>query len=171
MLILLLGIVLGTAYANLSLRMGWGKWDLFDSSFLTAYADITVNSMILWQYVLRTRIKDFILLSVLGMTRFCRPVLIAYLVYLGICAGALVSSAVMHFGVIGVMVYLASVLPQYLFYGIALWFLYRILYKRNARLSNIGIVLSVALIVLLVGTYTEAYINPAVLKRLYGYLY
>lgn len=170
-LIMLAGIILGTGYVNLSVRMGWHTWDVFSSDFLASYADVTVNSMLLWQYVLRTRVKDFLLLSVLGITALCRPTLIAYLLYIGACMGALISSAVMHFGMTGLVIYLVSVLPQYIFYGTALYFLYKILYKRTARLTQVGIVLSIALAVLLVGTYTEAYMNPLLLKKLYVYLY
>lgn len=170
-LIMLLGILAGTGYANLCVQMGWKSWDVFSSSYLSSYADITVNSTMLWQYVIHTRGRDFILLSVLGLTALCRPALMTYLFYVGACAGALMSSAIMYYGAGGLMIYTVSVLPQYVFYGIALFMMYKILYKRNANLKNIGIVLGIALVLLLAGTYTEAYINPGMLKKLYVYLY
>lgn len=168
---MLIGILIGTGYANLSVRMGWKSWDVFSSSYLSSYADTTVNSTLLWQYVIHTRGRDFILLSILGLTALCRPALMTYLLYIGACAGALVSSAVLYYGAGGLLIYSVSVLPQYVFYGAALYLMYKILYRRTANFKNIGIVLGIALVLMLAGTYTEAYINPGMLKKLYVYLY
>lgn len=170
-IVMFIGIVLGTIYANLTKGFGNEKWNVFNSAYLSNYSDITVNSMILWQYVLKSRLRDFFLVCLFGLTHLCRPFLLLYLMFLGICAGSLLSVAVMHYGGFGILIYLASVLPQYIFYAIALYFLYRILYKRTARMKNIVIVIGIAAVVLLVGTYVEAYLNPVILKNLYVYLY
>jgi uncharacterized membrane protein SpoIIM required for sporulation len=170
-LVILVGIVIGTCYTNFFPDSGNGAWNVFGSDYLSLYSDVTVNSMLLWEYVMKSRIRDFALLCLLGLTTLCRPVLMIYLLYLGMCSGVLISIAVMHYGFTGIMLYLASVLPQYLFYGAALYLIYRILYQRKAQPKNICIVLLIAVVLLIIGTYTEAYINPEILKRLYAYLY
>jgi stage II sporulation protein M len=150
---------------------GIASWDIFNSNYLSEYADVSINSMLLWQYVIRARLRDFFILCLVGFTVFCRPVLLIYLLFLGICAGTLISAAVMHFGFMGLILYMVSVLPQYLFYGIALYFTYKILYIRTAKMKNICLVLGIAMVLILLGTYTEAYLNPSMLKGLYVYLY
>lgn len=170
-IVMFLGIVVGTLYTNLSGTTGNVKWNVFNSDYLANYSDITVNSMILWQYVIKSRVRDFFLIVLLGLTALCKPFLLLYLFYVGICCGALISVAVMHYGGMGILMYLASILPQYILYGISMYFLYRILYKRTARLKNIGIVIGIAAVLLVIGTYLEAYLNPIILKNLYVYLY
>ena len=75
-----LGIVLGTLYANISVKYNAGYVDTFGSDYLALYEEVTVDGFKLWQYVCRTRIRDFTLLCIIGFTAICKPAFIFYLI-------------------------------------------------------------------------------------------
>ena len=77
----------------------------------------------------------------------------------------------MYYGLAGIGLYLASVVPQYILYGTALYFLYQMFYVHHLTGKNVFIITAIAVILVGAGTYTEAYCNPLILKKLYGYLY
>ena len=83
----------------------------------------------------------------------------------------LVSTSVMYYGLAGIGLYLASVVPQYILYGTALYFLYQMFYVHHLTGKNVLMIAAIAVILVGAGTYTEAYCNPLILKKLYGYLY
>jgi len=77
----------------------------------------------------------------------------------------------MHYNVAGVLIYLVSVMPQYIFYGISLWFLMKMIYNSEIKIQNKIIIVIIAVMLLIAGTYMEAYVNPELLKRLYVFMY
>lgn len=168
------GIVLGTLYANLSVKYNAGYVDTFGSDYLALYGEVTVDGFKLWQYVCRTRIRDFGLLCIIGFTAICKPAFIFYLVYIGISAGAFISYAVMRYNMGGVAIYLLSVFPQYILYIVSVGLLIKLLYNKNPNApstKNVWIVIAAAAVIMLVGTYLEAYINPYILRKLFVLLY
>ena len=143
------GICIGTGYANIAYRYQAALPEIYNQHYLSAYADITMNYYALWKYIIRYRFRDL----------------------LGICAGMLVSTSVMYYGLAGIGLYLASVVPQYILYGTALYFLYQMFYVHHLTGKNVLMIAAIAVILVGAGTYTEAYCNPLILKKLYGYLY
>ena len=165
-----LGIVLGTLYANISVKYNAGYVDTFGSDYLALYEEVTVDGFKLWQYVCRTRIRDFTLLCIIGFTAICKPAFIFYLIYIGVSAGAFISYAVMNYNIGGVGIYLLSVFPQYILYTVSVALLIKLLYKKTPNspgIKNTWLVIMIAAVIMLIGTYLEAYINPYVLKQLF----
>ncbi len=170
-LVIFAGIMVGTLYANLLVSYGKGQALVFNSGFLATFDEVSINGTYLWQYVCKTRLKDFVLLFIIGHTKIGKVAFNVYLAYIGISAGALISFAVMHYNVAGVLIYLVSVMPQYIFYGISLWFLMKMIYNSEIRIQNKIIIVIIAVMLLIAGTYMEAYVNPELLKRLYVFMY
>lgn len=130
-----------------------------------------MNYYALWKYIIRYRFRDLLLIGMMGLTAFRRYLITVYIAYLGICAGMLVSTSVMYYGLAGIGLYLASVVPQYILYGTALYLLYQMFYVHHLTGKNVLMIAAIAVILVGAGTYTEAYCNPLILKKLYGYLY
>ena len=96
-----------------------------------------------------------------------------YIAYLGICAGMLVSTSVMYYGLAGIGLYLASVVPQYILYGTALYFLYQMFYVHHLTGKNVLMIAAIAVILVGAGKRIRkrTVIRFLILKKLYGYLY
>lgn len=90
-----------------------------------------MNYYALWKYIIRYRFRDLLLIGMMGLTAFRRYLITVYIAYLGICAGMLVSTSVMYYGLAGIGLYLASVVPQYILYGTALYLLYQMFYVHH----------------------------------------
>lgn len=175
-LFLFLGILLGTGYINLIKKGIISTMDIYSDTYLSDYMDISVNNVSLWQYIIKTRLRDFVILCGVGLTVFSNVVLLGYMCYLGICNGILISTAVLHYGIGGIFVYMVSVFPQYIFYGLTIYLITRLFnvsgYSiKSIATKNVIIVIAIAVGLLLIGTYFEAYINPVLLKKLYLYIY
>ena len=41
--------------------------DIYSDKYLSDYIDTSVNNITLWQYIIRTRLRDFIVLCVVGL--------------------------------------------------------------------------------------------------------
>lgn len=170
-IMIFLGILIGTCYANLAHRCKFAMPDVYDSNYLSRYADVSMNYYSLWKYIIKYRLRDFIIICLAGLTMFRKHIISLYLLYIGICAGMLISVSVMYYGFVGLGVYLASVLPQYIFYGIVIYLLYKLFYIHGLNAKNVTAIIVIAVMLLFIGTYTEAYFNPSLLKKLYLYLY
>lgn len=166
-----IGILIGTCYVNIAYRCKIAVPEVYDGNYLSRYADVAMNYYSLWKYIIKYRIRDFAIIGIMGLTVLRRYIISLYLVYIGICAGMLISTSVMYYGFTGLGVYLSSVLPQYIFYGIAVYFLYRMFYMHGMKWKNAAVIVGLTIILLFVGTYMEAYCNPELLKKLYLYLY
>lgn len=170
-IMIFVGILIGTCYVNLAYRFQIAIPEVYDGNYLSRYADVTMNHYSLWKYIIKYRVRDFAIIGIMGLTVLRRHMISLYLIYIGACAGMLISTSVMYYGFAGLGVYLSSVLPQYIFYGIALYFLYKIFYMHGLKWKNAAIILSITILLLFTGTYVEAYLNPELLKKLYLYLY
>lgn len=170
-LVIFAGILAGTIYANVLVSYGKGQALVFNSGFLATFDEVSINGTYLWQYVCKTRLKDFALILIIGHTKIGKVAFNVYLAYIGISAGALISFAVMHYNVAGVLIYFVSVMPQYIFYGISLWFIMKMIYNTEIRTQNKIVIVIIAIMLLIAGTYMEAYVNPEMLKKLYVFMY
>ena len=169
-LVLLTGVLAGSVYVNLFRNTNATSLGVYGSDYLSAYAEVTVNNVMLWRYVLQSRIRDFLLICLIGITTLKKPAFYIYMVFIGACMGMLISTAVMRYGVIGILIYICSIVPQYILYAIALWLLYRLFYVQDMHEKKWWLLVW-AFILVLLGTYMEAYVNPFILRILYWNTY
>lgn len=175
-IILFIGVLIGSCYINFIRKGLIQSMDIYSDKYLSDYIDTSVNNITLWQYIIRTRLRDFIVLCGVGLTIFSNAALSLYIFYLGICNGLLISIAVMHYGFGGTLVYIISIFPHYIFYGVTLYLITRLFgisgYSiKNIAARNVIFIILAAMVFLITGTYFEAYINPFLIKNLYVFLY
>lgn len=166
-IVIFFGILIGTVYANISVKFNTSYANVLNSSYLALYNDVTVDSFKLWQYVCKTRLRDFALLCILGMTAVSKPAFLLYLIYIGISVGTLISYAVMNFHFGGVVVYLITVFPQCILYIVTIYIILRLMYDKKKNIKNLWLAVIIAVIILLFGTYAEAYVNPWIIKNIF----
>ena len=122
-------------------------------------------------YLLRVRLLPVLaiwlcLFSPYGVEGLC----VAALWY-GLCAGAVLSGAVLFYGIAGLLLFLAAVFPQYIFYLLVFLQLItkyelriRTRHGRALQLSDEVGFLLVAAVLFLAGVLLEAYLNPIILR-------
>jgi hypothetical protein len=62
------------------------------------------------------------------------------------------------------LVYLVSVLPQYLFYGAALLIIYKYCIKKDAPAGRLAAYIAVCTVIFMAGTFFEVSLSPNMLK-------
>jgi len=140
------------------------------------YNTITINYPTLWKYVAQDRIRDIIFLSVISLTSISISIFMLYLFYIGIGIGLVVSMATMQYGIFGLWIYVVSIFPQYIFYGLAFYIIANNLVKSKKQESikpNYRFVASIIIscILVLLGTCTETFINPSLMKNIIYNMY
>lgn len=165
------GVLLGTLLANLLP----GLYLPAASELLTELGELLKGSSDgypgYFGYLLRVRLIPILtvwlsLFSPYGLECLC----VAALWY-GLCAGAVLSGAVLIYGIAGLLLFLAAIFPQYIFYILIFLQLItkyelrlRTRHGRALQLSDeIGFLL-VAAVLFLAGVLLEAYLNPVILR-------
>ncbi len=177
--VFLFGIIAGTCYVNLvaKYQIALPVFDIYQSTYLTNLADTSVQPKHLLLYVVKLRMRDYLLLWAVQFTAFSGIISGGYILFVGIGAGIFLSYAVIHFGLIGIVIYLLSILPQYIFYGICIYMIfickkrhgmYAIEPQRSSR--SIIILIMISFLMLTLGIYLEAYFNPVLIKWIYGHI-
>ena len=126
---------------------------------------LLINNVALWQYIFKTRIKEFALLILLLITPVAVPAVYIIFGIIGMSVGMVVSVSVMNMGIKGMFVYIVMTFPHYIIYAITIWETSRGSYV-NINIRKIAMALLVSFILLLAGTLCEAYVNPGCLKML-----
>lgn len=151
---------------------------MLDEDMLYRMKYMTVDSNILFRYVLCRRCRNFLVLIIMATTYlgliFCGGITVKY----GFSVGFFLSMAVFRYGVKGILLGIVGVFPHYLCYVPAMilllrWSeeLYRSIYfyhnitgqgKKSlpGRLGKLVLILTA----LVFGCILECYVNPALLK-------
>ena len=144
MLAVMVGVIAGTLIANYAIINITDKVGVLNNDFRLSIIDMKVNNVALWQYIFKTRIKEFTLLILLLITPVAVPAVYIIFGIIGMSVGMVVSVSVMNMGIKGMFVYIVMTFPHYI----------------------IAMALLVSFILLLAGTLCEAYVNPGCLKML-----
>lgn len=164
LLAILVGIIAGTLIANTKFFDIADRLSLFNYEFTSGLVDMTVNYSALWQYILRTRIKNYTILLILLITPFTTLVIYTFLCITGISVGMILSVIVMNMGAMGIAAYLFSILPQYILYITAVSLMIKFFSVKGRNIKKTAVLILITLMCVLIGTYCEAYINPVLLK-------
>lgn len=169
------GIILANALGVEQLKQYGVLNEYFIQQLL--YASINYNDLFL--YVAENRGAVFLLLFVFGLTRHGIPVHFLYLAWNGFSFGVAMVSVIVSFGIRGIPVLCAFLLPHYLFYiplylllfGFACYMAKKEMTGQNLsrRLPKAVVFLAGTVIVLglfTMGIMTESYVNPHIIKKL-----
>lgn len=120
--------------------------------------------MQLWQNVVSTRFRDFAIIMILGFTRYYEIWLSIYLLFEGVLSGLLAGMALASWGGIGILVFAGSLLPHYIIYIAAVMLMLHFFQKKNYNIKNTAATIGFVIILVIVGTFVEAFINPYLQK-------
>lgn len=176
--VFLTGFAAGVLYMALFGRSVVHETTLLSRYFFSKYQQVEFASGELFLYILKSRMSAFTLLWLTGFTFFGTAASLLALAWVGISLGITMTTAAMKMGFSGMLICLASGLPQLILYvPAAAWLLRKISEmsenreRRSSRYSGgRGQLLSYLLIWLLgfflffLGSLLESYVNPLFLR-------
>lgn len=153
----------GILYVNLTVGRMSADAGIFSSYFLEQYqaTEIVTGEYLL--YLLPVRILPFLVLLGLAFTKMRKAAAVLFLVWTGFSSGFLLSMAVLSLGIKGIILCLAGVFPQFLFYVpaylLVLWYSYS--YPRGEwnLQKSIG-----SGVMILMGLIMELYVSPSLIR-------
>ena len=176
--VFLTGFAAGVLYMALFGRSVVHETTLLSRYFFSKYQQVEFASGELFLYILKSRMSAFTLLWLTGFTFFGTVASLLALAWVGISLGITMTTAAMKMGFSGMLICLASGLPQLILYVPATaWLLRKISEmsenreRRSSRYSGgRGQLLSYLLVWLLgfflffLGSLLESYVNPLFLR-------
>ena len=176
--VFLTGFAAGVLYMSLFGRSVVHETTLLSRYFFSKYQQVEFASGELFLYILKSRMSAFTLLWLTGFTFFGTVASLLALAWVGISLGITMTTAAMKMGFSGMLICLASGLPQLILYvPAAAWLLRKISEmsenreRRSSRYSGgRGQLLSYLLVWLLgfflffLGSLLESYVNPLFLR-------
>lgn len=131
------GFLLGILFVNL-----WGETYLGGGAFLeqevlTTIRQTTFDARSLFFYLLKERLSGFVLFWLLGYTVVGIAAYLLLIGWVGFAAGMFMSLFVVQMNLSGILVFLAMLLPQWIFYAAALWISAAAVFERGQQ-KNTG---------------------------------
>ena len=179
------GVLVGILIMNLGKSILLTDTGLLDEYTLYHMKYMTVDSSALFYYVLRLRIKTFVMLVILATTYLGMVICVGTAFGYGLSTGAFVSALLVRYGLKGIVFAVLSVFPQYLLYipsmtALLLWcerLNRNIYFKSGLILENNGpmptpkriVQLLVILGGILLGCVAESFMNPKVMEWLLNF--
>ena len=172
-LILLTGCIAGAVMVNLNPAVFNEMFANEDGSFyLNMFLTTSVDSKVLLKNTARIRLEFMMFLAMVSFTKL-RKILFSIVVFmLGMCGGIMISENTIYYiqtqcfakEYIGMLVYVFSVLPQYIVYTIAILILYKYCIKKEAPTKQLVIYIVICGAIFTVGAFCEAYVCPLLVK-------
>ena len=157
------GFLLGIIYVNFIVRKYMAEPGIFSDYFLDQFQSVTVDAREYIWYLLRLRAVPFLALAGLSFTKARKISAVLFLVWTGISAGILISSAVLNMGIKGSLLCIVGLFPQFLLYipayVVLLWYCYTAPQTHWNRQKTVFVSLTMA-----VGIILEMYVNPILVK-------
>lgn len=120
-------------------------------------------------YVVKSRLVLLVILLFPLLVKNKRRMVSVYLGIFSFLAGGLCVSSVLELGISGILIFFASLIPQYLLYGFAWSILFlHCYYYPSVKMNATKMIVFV--VFFLVGVILEIYVNPALLKVMIGIL-
>ena len=151
--------------------------------FLNKFEYMKIESASLFTFILEKRMKIYIILVIGGVTSFGCLMAYGYTTWLGVSTGAFMSICILRMGMMGILVSLVSLLPQYLIYvPIYIFLIWRIQENQQLFGNCTGkkekqrvwvkyfILMLVAGVVLLAGIFLESNVNPFLMKKILKFI-
>lgn len=176
------GIVAGILFINMGKSILLENTGLLDEYTLYEMKYMVVDSSALFYYVLKQRLGTALVLAVMSTTYLGLLVCSGFVLWYGVCTGAFLATAVIRYGIKGILLLLVGSFPQYFIYVpavIALLFWCRMLYGKiyldrtfttewsdSFGLPKCVLKLTGILGIVIVGCMLESYLNPALLQAL-----
>ena len=175
-LLFLAGFLMGNILPNLIWKMEWRQKTLASFYLLRNFAGKSVSGGAYFAEVFRRRGVFFLLLFLCGYTIFGVPLSVAYMLLLGMETGVLLALSVLEFGLYGGIAGAGLLMPQYLIYLPAYFYLAGIVYRQSFDIGkNYGLVPQksgkyfqqglLAFLVYTGGILLESFLNPWIVEK------
>lgn len=162
-LILAVGFFIGIIYENLISKNGAITVELFRKSNLERYLQTKIIAEEYLWYVVKSRVLMLGILCILSCVKWKKILVVLCVGMLGVISGILAVSAVLQLGMKGILLCMAGILPQGIFYGMVYGMLLIYWFRHPERQWNRAKTVFVVLM-FLVGMLLEAYVNPVIVK-------
>ena len=150
-------------YLNAAAKKYVAEPGIFSEYFLDQFQTVKIEAGEYLWYLLRLRVLPFLALLALSMTKMRRVAAALFLLWTGMSAGILISTAVLSMGIRGSFLCIAGILPQFIFYIpaylILLWYCWSYPKSSWNRQKTLFI-----LIALTAGILLEIYVNPSIVR-------
>ena len=176
-----IGLFLGILIVNL----GYDAWikdgSLLGTDMIARLKNSVPDGRGLFGYVIKHRLFAVCMLGLLSTTIIGLPVVCGYICYIGLAAGCLLSVAVIRYGIRGLLLMAAGILPQGIFLipayiALFVWAVSvnRMLYSKNPYKEHYmrysrqiyvqkGLQIAGIAAVVIIGCLLESYVNPKML--------
>ena len=124
-LLFMTGVFAGNVLPNLIWKMEWKQKTLASFYLIRSFAGKDISGGAYFLEVLRRRGGFFLLLFLCGFTIFGVPLTVAYMLFLGMETGMILALSVLEFGIYGGVAGAGLLMPQYLVYIPAYFYLCR----------------------------------------------
>jgi hypothetical protein len=143
--------------------------------FLIHFQYTKINYNQLFFYIFQERFKFLFIILILGITNIGIPVICGFFLWIGFTGGVFLSVAILKFGLKGLAVSIAGVIPHFLVY-VPLFIIYadkvmdkkltqKIKYKKeNVKADILFVLIGIGL--WMIGILMESYLNPPILKKM-----
>lgn len=177
------GFLAGILMINIWRNAFFGEMDLLSAASLSRLKYLDINGRSFLAYILRERLGTVVLLCLLATTYAGTVAIALYAGWMGMMAGVFLSIAAMRYGIKGIFLILAGILPQYLLLVPAYIMLMKWCYqmctglyyphkvyedgygvKRQYFMKKI-LQLLIILLVVIIGSMVESYVNPILISR------
>ena len=165
-IVILAGVVAGTLLANLVIDNVTDKIGIFNPDFKNAFANVNLDGTLYLRYIFAMRLKEYIGLWLVLLTPAAITGIYVFMAVVGISTGMMVSVSVMNMGVKGMFIYAVSLLPQYIIYAAAVFFIVSYIEKRHITMKKTTVAIMISLLFLITGTLYETYISPVLIGKL-----
>ncbi len=157
------GFLGGILYTNLISKDYAASLGIFNDYFLNQYvqAELT-GGPYLW-YLIKIRVAPLSGILLFGMERIRKLAAVAFLIWTGFLCGMIFTSAAMRLGIKGIVLCLAALLPQAVFYGAGYAVLLMGLYYYPKINWNFQKTIAVFLAIC-IGVALECYMSPVLVK-------
>ncbi len=172
----LLGILIGTLFLNICIGGYATKIGVYSQYFvnrLNIYG-VAVDKMDFFIYCIKKYVIEITVILLLSITPIGMLFNKVYCLYKGIVIALLISSATLTYGVGGILLYIISIFPHYIFYIPLLSLVLYVGVKlsemiKEHKKGKFKMRVVIFLIFLAVGTaFFEAYVNYPILKIAFG---
>lgn len=169
------GIFAGMILVNFGKSILLENTGLLDEYTLYHMKYMTVDGSALFYYILKQRLSGLLILAVLSTTYLGLVVCGGITLWYGMCAGVFLATAVIRYGLKGILLVVVGIFPQYLIYVPAMvvmlfWCqnLYRGIYLDRTYSFQPKCLLQLVVIffAFFVGCVLESFLNPYLLQGL-----
>lgn len=168
-ILLVVGFLIGVIYENIVSKSQVVTTEIFSKSNLQRYLQTDVIAEKYFWYVIKDRVFFLLLICVLSCVRWKKIFVSLCLILVGFFTGTFCVASVLHLGIKGILLCIAGLFPQMLFYGFLYVMLFIHWFHFPERQWNRTKMLFV-LIMFIVGLILEIYVNPLVVKYVIGIL-